>query len=354
MPSLRKAGFSDFMYKHNNIEILEDTTTNGRKRDWKGKKKRSDLMAAHYESLELLKKAKRMYECANVLNFRLTDNGLKLYQAYFCKVRFCPMCAWRRSLKIAFNNKRIVETVNERFKAKWLFLTLTVRNCEKEELKKTVDDMMKAWNRFAGYTKIKKSVMGYFRALEVTKNGDENSEWNGTYHPHFHVLLCVPSSYLKKKEYYITQAEWTSFWQKAMKLDYTPIVHVQKVKPKDSLDLKEIDNDVKRQIKEQKALLEISKYPVKDTDIIQGDEVTEENADTLYTLDNALAYKRLIAYGGILKEIHKELNLQDAEDTNADLINIENDDKDEVANGICEVIAYWNIGLQDYVITKSE
>ncbi|MGG3197724.1 protein rep, partial [Priestia aryabhattai] len=288
----------------------------------------------------------------NVLKFKQQDETLKLYQAYFCKVRFCPMCAWRRSLKIAFNNKKVVETVNERRKVQWLFLTLTIRNCEGNELKSTLDDMTKAWNRFAGYTKVKKSVLGYFRALEVTKNRKSDSQWNGTYHPHFHVLICVPSSYFKKKELYITQSDWTSFWQKAMRLDYTPIVHVQKVKPKDSLDLEEIEEDIREQIGQQKALLEISKYPVKDTDIIEGDIVTEENVETLKTFEAALSYKRLISYGGLMKDIHKELNLQDVEDQDADLIEIDNENKDELANSITEVVAYWNFGLNDYVISK--
>ncbi|KLV28686.1 protein rep [Priestia megaterium] len=338
------------MYDHNSMDRLKDTTKNGKERDWKGKKNRSSLVADHYQAGNLLKKAERMYECANILRFKQHDQILKLYQAYFCKVRFCPMCAWRRSLKIAFNNKKVVETLNERRKVQWLFLTLTVRNCEGNELKSILDDMTKAWNRFAGYTKVKKSVLGYFRALEVTKNRKKNSEWNGTYHPHFHVLICVPSSYFKKKEYYIKHSEWTSFWKRAMKLDYDPIIHVQKVKPKKSLDLQEIDEDIREQIGQQKALLEISKYPVKDTDIIEGDTVTTENVETLKTFESAFSYKRLISYGGLMKDIHKELNLQDVEDQDADLIEIDDENKDELANSITEVVAYWNIGLRDYVI----
>ncbi|MDA6130862.1 protein rep, partial [Escherichia coli] len=113
------------------------------------------------------------------------------------------MCNWRRSLKIAYHNKRIVETVNERENDRWLFLTLTVKNTDAESLSETISAMFKAWNRLVGYKAFKTSVRGYFRALEVTKNRDPESESFGTYHPHFHVLLCVPSSYFKKKEYYI-------------------------------------------------------------------------------------------------------------------------------------------------------
>ncbi|MEK5071803.1 protein rep [Sporosarcina sp. FSL K6-1508] len=333
------------------VELLRDLNAKGEERDWKGKKKRSILMAKHLEAVEALaKKAERMYDCGNYLVFKMKDGRLKLYQAYFCKVRLCPMCNWRRSLKIAFQNKKIVQAVNEREKVKWVFLTLTVRNVEGEELKPTMDQMTKAWNRFAGYARFKKSVRGYFRAMEVTRNWDKESEWYGTYHPHFHVLLAVPNDYFGRN--YIKQTEWTSMWQKAMQIDYKPIVHVAKVKPKkESPDFVEMEQEVRKTILEQNAIFEVSKYPVKDTDVIRGNKVTDENIQTVKDLDKALAYKRLISYGGILKEIHKELQLSDAED--GDLIHID-DDSDEVANGAVDVMAYWHVGLNNYVISRRE
>lgn len=339
---------NDYSCSH---EVLKDTDSRGKERDWKGKKKRSLLMADHHAEVEdLAKKAERMYDCGNYLVFKMKDSRLKLYQAYFCKARLCPLCNWRRSLKIAFQNKKIIQTLNEREKVQWVFLTLTVRNVEGDELKNTMDQMTKAWNNFSRYAKFKKSIKGYFRALEVTRNWDKESEWYGTYHPHFHVLLAVPNGYFKKKDLYITQAEWTSMWQRAMKLDYTPIVHVAKVKPKrDSSDFVEIEEKMRKSIAEQNAIFEVSKYPVKDTDVIRGDEITPENVQTVKDLDKALAYKRLISYGGLLKEIHKELNLSDAED--GDLIHID-DESDEVANGAIDVMAYWHVGLNNYVLHK--
>lgn len=336
-------------YRENGTEILRDVDGNGKERDWKGKKKRSLLMADHLAAVEeLFKKAERMYDCGNYLVFKMKDGRLKLYQAYFCKARLCPMCNWRRSLKIAFQNKKIIQAVNEREKVRWVFLTLTVRNVDGQHLKPTMDQMSKAWNNFSRYAKFKKSVKGYFRAMEVTRNWDQESDWYGTYHPHFHVLLAVPNSYFKKKDYYITQSEWTDMWQRAMKLDYTPIVHVARVKPKsESMNLVDAEEELRQTILEQNAIFEVSKYPVKDTDVIRGNEVTPENIQTVKDLDKALAYKRLIAYGGILKDIHKELQLSDAED--GDLIHID-EDSDEVANGALDIMAYWNIGLNNYVI----
>ncbi len=155
-------------------------------------------------------------------------------------------------------------------------------------------------------------MKGYFRPMEVTRNWDKDSEWYGTYHPHFLVLLAVPNDYFGRN--YIKQSEWTDMWQRAMKLDYTPIVHVAKVKPKaESADFGEVEQELKKVILEQNAVFEVSKYPVKDTDVIRGNEVTTENVQTVKDLDKALAYKRLISYGGLLKDIHKELNLGDAE-----------------------------------------
>ncbi|WP_224931108.1 protein rep [Bacillus safensis] len=332
-----------------NYTILQDKTATGKKRDWRGKKVRSSLMAAHYEGLEKRtgapyygKKAEKVCDCAECLAFRRDkETGrLRLYQAYFCKVRLCPMCAWRRSLKITYHNKLIVEETNRQYKPAWIFLTLTVKNVEGDDLKQTITDMMQGFRKLFQYKKVKTGTLGFFRALEITKNHEQN-----TYHPHFHVLIPVRKSYFTHN--YIKQSEWTSLWKRAMKLDYTPIVHVQRVKGKKGIDAEAIEKEVREAMEEQKAILEISKYPVKDTDAIRGNEVTEENLDTVYYLDDALSARRLIGYGGILKDIHKELNLTDVED--GDLIRIEEDD-DEVANETFEVMAHWHVGIKNYII----
>ena len=156
-------------YKHNTIQssestvkFLVDKTKSGKVRDWKGKKQRSLLMAEHYDVAGLTSKAERMYDCAETLVFRRTDEGLRLYQTWFCKVRLCPMCNWRRSLKIAYQNKRIVETINERENVRWLFLTLTVRNVTAENLPETISSMSEGFRRLMQYKAVKKAVKGFF------------------------------------------------------------------------------------------------------------------------------------------------------------------------------------------------
>lgn len=70
----------------------------------------------------------RVETCGDTLRFiRREDGSLRLYQAYFCKNKLCPMCNWRRSMKYSYQTSQIVdEAIKEQPKGRFLFLTLTV------------------------------------------------------------------------------------------------------------------------------------------------------------------------------------------------------------------------------------
>lgn len=103
-----------------------------------------------------------------------------------------------------------------------------------------------------------------------------------------------------------------------------------------------LNNEQKSDI--QSAIDETAKYPVKDTDFMTDDE--DKNLKRLPDLEEGLHRKRLISYGGLLKEIHKKLNLDDAED--GDLIHTDDDEKaDEDSYSI---IAMWNWERKNYFI----
>ncbi|MGE1131375.1 protein rep [Bacillus wiedmannii] len=362
------------------VDFLKDINRDGKERPWKQKKEQSLKMAEAYQEAGLHRKATRMCQCGEVLEFKRTDNGLKLANAYFCKVRLCPMCMWRRSLKLVNQNTRIIERANEKQKLRWVFLTLTVKNVEGEDLKSTLAHLSTSFRRMFGKQKgspqkISEAVVGYLRTLEITRDtdrlvtekryknnpryyksrglkvGDVNPNFN-TYHPHYHVLICTESSYFGKK--YINQKEWTSYWQKCARLDYTPIVDVRPVKPKKQSERQSVFatvHEIENSISEMGAVLETSKYAVKDMDVITNFEDIEESAGIVKILDDALLYKRLIGYGGLLKEIKKELELEDIEDDNADLIQLD-DSADDVAQECQHVMAYWHTGHSNYVLSK--
>lgn len=311
--------------------VLIDKTKSGKERPWRSKKLSN---VSYYELLHLLefKKAERVKECGTVLEFKAEDTGhLKLCKTWFCKSRLCSLCNWRRAMKHSSQTKKIVaEVVKRKPKARWIFLTLTVKNVwDGEELNNSLSSMSKGFNRMMKYKKVEKNLIGFMRATEVTVNPIDNS-----YNQHMHVLLCVEPTYFKNTENYINQKQWIQFWKRAMKLDYDPNVKIQIVKPKN-----------KHKLDIQSAVDETAKYPIKDTDYMTDDE--EKNLQRVADLEKGLHRKRLISYGGLLKEIHKELNLDDTE--NGDLIHV--DDEDEKADEEAySIIAYWNWERKNYVI----
>lgn len=316
------------------MKILNDESKAGRYLPWKEKK----LSNIHYyELLHILefKKASRVKECAEVLEFkenRVTGDK-KLYKAWFCKSRLCALCNWRRTMKHGIQTEKVVSEMMKREPTtRWLFLTLSVRNAyDGNELNESLSEMAKGFNRLSYYKKFRKNLLGFLRASEVTINDTDNS-----YNQHIHVLMAVRPSYFNSSTNYINQSELTKFWRRAMKLDYDPMVYIQVVKPN-----RKYQNDMRA------AVNEVAKYPVKDADYLTEDD--ETNLVRVKHLEEGLHRKRLISYGGMLKDIHKELNLSDAED--GDLVNLDDDDK-EVDKNAYSLIARWNWTRKNYYIQK--
>lgn len=316
------------------IEILVDTTRFGEVRPWQEKKINSLKLAESYYRLGYEKKARRVRFCGSNLTYKvnIADGSKTLYSADFCKVRLCTMCAWRRSLKTFGQVSKVMDVLCGIKKYNFLFLTLTVKNCNAEQLSSEIDKLFHGYTKLMKRRNINKIIKGWFRALEVTHNTNRHSKSYDTYHPHFHVILQVNPSYFTSKDY-LKHKDWIKLWRDVMNLDYDPKVHIEKAKAKNISG----------------AVAEIAKYTVKDKDyIIEHDQnLTDESVKTL---DAALHGRRLTAFGGMMKEIHKELNLDDTE--NGDLIHTDNDDIEREDLASVLINYHWNIGLSNYVRVK--
>lgn len=66
------------------------------------------------DAAKALDKARRLAECAQWAEFERLPNGqgLRLHEASFCRVRLCPMCQWRRSLKLGDQVRKVVSRAN--------------------------------------------------------------------------------------------------------------------------------------------------------------------------------------------------------------------------------------------------
>lgn len=312
----------------NQEQILVDKNKKGKDRDWRGRKILSLKLADIFEDLGYKKAmVERVATCGDTLRFiRREDGSLRLYQAYFCKNKLCPMCNWRRSMKYSYQTSRIVdEAIKRQPKGRFLFLTLTVKNVPGDELNGTISQLTKSFDRLFKRAKVMKNLIGYLRSVEVTHNEKEN-----TYHPHIHVLMMVRPNYFSGRgDNYINQEEWGDMWSQSLKVDYIPMVDIRSVK--------ETGKGLKG------AILETAKYPTKP---IKLDIENKQVVDDLY---NGLYRKRQLGYGGLFKEIKKQLALDDAE--NGNLVQT-SDEENDLSSGT-KIVAYWNATKQNYFIKEN-
>src|SRR5699024_12839071 len=96
----------------------------------------------------------------------------KLYRVWFCKSRLCPMCNWRRTMKHGIQTQKVVaEVVRLKPKARWMCLTLTVKNVyDGEELNKSLSEMAQGFRGMMTYAKVAKYLVGFMKATEGTVN----------------------------------------------------------------------------------------------------------------------------------------------------------------------------------------
>jgi plasmid rolling circle replication initiator protein Rep len=238
----------------------------------------------------LWKQGKRMEECAPALMFALSaavDTGeitFKLANAKFCRVRYCPVCQWRRSLmwKARFY-EALPKIIEKQPTGQWIFLTLTQKNCLIGDLRDEIGEMNKAFHRLVKRKEFR-GVAGWIRSLEITpgKNGP------GQAHPHFHVLLLVKPSYFSHD--YTTHAQWRQAWSEAMRLDYLPDVKVQKIRFKKA----EVERLGSKDAALAAAVAETLKYSVKPEDMLH-------DPDWFLEMVRQTHRTRAIAAGGLLK-----------------------------------------------------
>ena len=320
--------YEDLPVIYGSGEILQDST------DWRTFKLKSTAVS-HAMSNTHPNRSHKILDCGSLLAFAVSSTGDKrLIKAYFCKDRMCPSCQKRRSLVVFHQVKDVCLSLQSEFKStRYLLLTLTVPNVTADDLPNEINKMNKAWASLSRKVEFKKAIWGWFKALEITHNKKTN-----TYHPHFHVLLAVPEKYFKGQNY-IKQSRWLELWQVAMKNDYITQVDVRRVKPNPKRSGSTIEA----------AAAEVGKYATKPSDYIKKVSPDYYVADEkiVSELADILKRKRLIAFGGRLKEHYQKLKLTDADLDSVDLINVAGE-SDQVDAVVLQMYK-WNIGLKQYI-----
>jgi plasmid rolling circle replication initiator protein Rep len=277
---------------------------------WDIHRAQSDELAKIYALTGYKRYAERIGECSQLLTYALkaTDDGdvkLKLREARFCRVRHCLVCQWRRSLMWRARFFKALPEIQAKYPTgRWIFVTLTVKNCELTDLRETLNWMNAAWHKLIKRKEF--PALGFVKSVEVTKGV------GGTAHPHFHCLMLVPAGYFKRG--YISHAKWQELWQSCLKTDYPPILDVRVVKNKTATSNNPSDSSNQAMAE---AVCETLKYAVKPSDLLA-------DPGWLGELTKQLQKTRAISIGGCLKEFFSD-------DDPEDLINgeIQEEEKSE-------------------------
>ena len=294
-------------------EKLVDYSATGKKRKWDLHKQNNLKLVELYKqaikinpSVISPKRLQDLADCASQLEYLQDGEGnKKLYKTYFCRVRLCPMCQWRRSLKLFSQVSKITDYINQQNdnQVRYLFITLTQKNCNGSELVQEINKINKSFSLLVDKTKrvqpaskFKKMLLGYIKSTEVTYNPKTK-----TYHPHLHCIFAVQGEYFNKANY-INKNSWRAIWADLLKVDYLPQIDVQAIKP----------------ARQQKAVAELAKYPAKVSSILN---LPQAQAVQVVMDLTTLCYKRrFVAFGGIFKKTKALLKMQDVEAENADLV----------------------------------
>lgn len=236
------------------------------------------------EGLDTEEKKERVKDCGRYL---LLSSEKEIIGGNFCKNRLCPVCNRRNAAKQWHKIKTIADEVIQQINPTFALLTLTVKNCQKKHLTETINNLMQSIDRLHKKKIFKENVFGFFRSLEITYNAEAE-----TFHPHYHYILCLPTDY---KENMISTFEWRQAWEKAAKLNYTS-----------QIDITLINKDDEKSLSD--AIAEVAKYAVKISSVINCEK------DVVKTLTKSIKGRRLISFGGIIKEMSKQYDRHNKND----------------------------------------
>jgi plasmid rolling circle replication initiator protein Rep len=314
--------------------VLDDRAPSGRQRPWRAKRLRTEVVAQGWALAGQPDKARRCQDCGTWLSFAecLRDGTKHLLQANFCGQRLCPLCAWRRSMRLSAEVSAVLHLAAETWPQRpYLLLTLTQRNVPGQDLPDEVSRILDGWSRLQRRREFRE-ISGWLRTLEVTYNEA------GTWHPHLHVLLQVTPSYFTGRGY-VTHAKWVAAWRAVMALDYDPSIEVHRVRRRTSGDPLAA------------AAAEVGKYAVKDGDM--AGDTPEDASQRLVVLDSALAGRRLVAWGGDLRQLARQVESEAGDED--DLVHIMGEDHGDrcpvCGSDLAEVVYRWSRPRQAYLQT---
>lgn len=241
---------------------------------------------------------------------KLDDTKRKTKPFRTCKNKFCSICAKIRSNKLFHDTYNVIKHIKDNELVEFIpyHLTLTIKNPLYKDFDHYYHVMNEALHDFldnkqkSKIYKLNKYVLGWQCAREVSQSPE--AKGRGELHPHLHILLLLSTDFVNKlnRSNKINKDKILIEWNNALKSqdpEFPETTQIEFVKIKQSKNNNDIIDN------EANAIAEVSKYPIKPEDAIAMDDFV------LFDLMKSLENKRMITFGGIIKQVRKELKYKD-------------------------------------------
>ena len=289
---------------------------------WDKHRRNADIISNYYRLGGMDSHADRVAFCSQFLEFKVVPSKvvgqqkLKLASAKFCRVRHCPICQWRRSLRWkakAYEN--LPKVVADYPNGRWIFLTLTMKNCQLTDLRDTLSHLNQSFRRLSQLKAF--PGIGWVKSVEVTRGRDGKSA-----HPHLHCLILLKDSYYK--EDYLSKSDWIALWKQSLRVDYCPVLDVKAIRAESS---------------PVGLIAEVLKYQCKESDLVASPEWFLEYVNQVHGT-------RAVGVGGVLREYFREL-----EEEPDDLVGYDEQSMEETESP--SLYFRWNRAIKKYVMVRS-
>lgn len=255
---------------------------------WSKKKLLAVDLGKRMSAAGLQKRGERMSVCASyIIAETCEDCGtVHVTSTNFCRDKLCPVCSWRLGLMRMQNMALVVTALQNAYpESEWSFFTVTVQNCPVGKLADTMKVMSKAWNRLLQRAIWRDNVKGWARSVEVTYNLQQD-----TVHPHFHTLIMWEGKEPPEAE----QLRYA--WMEVCPLDTD-------IKAQDIRKIS-LEQDFAERQKINRAIIETFKYTQKSSDLMRMP------VSTLRKYALQVSGKRMVSFGGVVKEYKRLLQLE--------------------------------------------
>lgn len=183
-------------------------------------------IAEKFAQVGLLKEANLLRSCTTFVAYKnLADGNQVLHRSNFCKSKFCPICNEIKKNKHKIYMKNILNGLDIENNDSY-HLILTLKNCDIDNVKNTIDKFKSAWVKIVRTVEVKIKMITYIYYVHVEYNKE-----NSTYNIHTHVIVIYNDS---TKDLFVDEekGKWSKALKKAAKINYDPVVEMRKIADK--------------------------------------------------------------------------------------------------------------------------